>query len=47
MPANPTDQLPLILRIMIPAVLILGLLVTTTWTVALGYGVVELVDRTL
>jgi hypothetical protein len=47
MPAKPKDQFPLILRILIPTIFILGLLVTTTWTVALGYGVVELVDKTL
>jgi hypothetical protein len=34
-------------RVLIPAILILGLIVTATWTIVLGYGVVELVEKTL
>jgi hypothetical protein len=32
---------------LIPAVLILGLVVTVSWTALLGYEVVELLEKTL
>jgi hypothetical protein len=47
MPPDPTEQPSLFERILIPAILILGLLVTATWTVALAYGAIELAEKTL
>jgi len=47
MPAGPTEQPPLFERFLFAAILILGLLVTATWTVALAYGAIQLAEKTL
>jgi len=45
--ADPTSQPSLLVRLAMPAVLVLGLIICASWTAVLGYGAFELLERTL
>jgi hypothetical protein len=47
MTTDPAESAPDVARLVMSAVLVLGLLVTVSWIAVVGYGVVELVEWTL